>query len=170
LARTSRFDFGTGTPDDAAALAALHTAVADDLTRRHGRGPWSAKASEKGVLYAMRTSQVVVAREGAEIVATLHLTTKKPWAIDTSYFAKVARPLYLLAMAVAPARQRQGIGRRCLEEAATIARGRPADAIRLDAFDAEAGAGPFYRRCGYTEVGRASYRDTPLIYFELRLA
>ncbi len=128
------------------------------------------KTSEKGVLSAMRRAQVFVAREGADIVATLQLTTRKPWAIDTSYFAKSDRPLYLVGMAVVPARQRQGIGRRCLEEAARIARGWPADAIRLDAFDAEAGAGRFYRRCGYTEVGRASYRNNPLIYFELRLA
>src|SRR5437667_6104409 len=69
-------------------------------------------------------------------------------------------------MAVAPGKQRQGLGRRCLEEAATIARAWPADAIRLDAFDAQAGAGDFYARCGWTEVGRRSYRGTPLIYYE----
>ena len=33
----------------------------------------------------------------------------------------------------------------------------------------DAGAGGFYARCGYTEVGRAVYRDAPLIYFELLL-
>jgi hypothetical protein len=45
----------------------------------------------------------------------------------------------------------------------------PADAIRLDAWDAQAGAGEFYRKCGYREVGRAAYRKTRLIYFELAL-
>jgi GNAT superfamily N-acetyltransferase len=73
-------------------------------------------------------------------------------------------------MAVTPAKQRQGIGWRCMEEAKRIARAWPADAIRLDAYDAEAGAGPFYARCGCTEVGRVTYRNTPLIYYELRLA
>jgi GNAT superfamily N-acetyltransferase len=169
LPRARRFRFEPGTVDDAPALAALHTTVGVDLTSRYGRGPWSTKTSEKGVLFAMRTSRVFVAREGGEIVATLHLTTKKPWAIDTSYFAKCSRWLYLLAMAVTPERQRQGLGRRCLDEAARIARAWPADAIRLDAFDADAGAGGFYGRCGYTEVGRVSYRETPLSYFELRL-
>jgi hypothetical protein len=43
----------------------------------------------------------------------------------------------------------------------------PADAIRLDAFDAEAGAGGFYSKCGFREVGRVSYRNVPLIYFEM---
>jgi GNAT superfamily N-acetyltransferase len=165
-----RFSFQPATAADAAPLAALHTAVADDLTRRHGRGPWSARTSEKGVLYAMRTSKVFAARAGAEIVGTLRLATKKPWAIDTGYFAVCRRPLYLLGMAVTPTRQRQGIGRRCMEEAMKIARAWPADAIRLDAYDAGAGAGPFYARCGYTEVGRAVYRDASLIYYELQLA
>ena len=151
-------------------LAALHTAVADHLTSKHGRGPWSARTSEKGVLLALRVSRVFVAREGDEIVGTLRLTTRKPWAIDTRYFTLCNTPLYLLAMAITPARQRQGIGKRCLEEARQLARAWPADALRLDAFDADAGAGPFYARCGFTEVGRASYRQTPLIYYELLLA
>jgi GNAT superfamily N-acetyltransferase len=154
---------------DAAELAALHTAVADRLTVLHGRGPWSSKASEKGLLYAMRNSRVYVAREGKEIVGTLRLATKKPWAIDTRYFAASRRPIYLLAMAVKPAKQRAGIGRHCLKEAAKTARAWPADAIRLDAFDADAGAGRFYAKCGYTEVGRTTYRNTPLIYYELLL-
>jgi len=115
----------------------------------------------------MRTSHVLVACEDTEIVGTLRLATKKPWAIDTSYFTKCRRPLYLVGMAVAPAKQRKGIGRSCLEEASRFARTWPADAIRLDAFDA--GAGGFYARCGYTEVGRASYRNNPLIYYELLL-
>ena len=117
----------------------------------------------------MRTSQVFVARAGAEIVATLRLATRKPWAIDTAYFAECHRPLYLLAMAVTPDRQRQGVGKKCLEEVKRIARAWPADAIRLDAYDAEAGAGHFYARCGYSQVGRVSYRGTPLIYYELLL-
>jgi GNAT superfamily N-acetyltransferase len=170
VASASNVRFETATTADARALAALHTAVAEDLTRAHGPGPWSTKTSETGVLFAMRTSRVFVAREGIEIVATLRLATKKPWAIDTKYFSPCQRPLYLLAMAVTPSRQRQGLGRLCLDEAKRIARAWPADAIRLDAFDADAGAGCFYARCGCTEVGRASYRNTPLIYFELCLA
>jgi GNAT superfamily N-acetyltransferase len=58
------------------------------------------------------------------------------------------------------------VGRRCLEQTLRIARDRAADAIRLDAYDAPAGAGEFYRKCGFREVGRTSYRGSPLIYFE----
>jgi ribosomal protein S18 acetylase RimI-like enzyme len=169
LSRTDRFKLTPATPADASELAALHTAVAKNLTDRHGRGPWSMKTSEKGVLYAMRTSRVYVARKGGEIVATLRLATKKPWAIDTSYFTPVERPIYLLAMAVAPAHQRRGFGKRCFDEAKAIARALPADAIRLDAYDNEAGAGGFYAHCGCAEVGRVIYRKTPLVYYEALL-
>jgi ribosomal protein S18 acetylase RimI-like enzyme len=151
---------------DAPALAALHSAVAEHLTQLHGHGPWSTKTSEKGVLLALRNSQVFVVRLRDDIVATLRLTTKKPWAIDTSYFTPCEQPLYLLAMAVAPAVQRQGIGRWCMDQVKRIARKWPADAIRLDAYDAATSAGEFYARCGCTEVGRAPYRGTPLIYYE----
>ena len=163
------FTLRPATDRDTAALAALHTAVAEDLTTRHGDGPWSAKTSAQGVRFALRTTRVFVARSGVDLIATLRLTRKKPWAIDPAYFAESRRPLYLLAMAVAPARQRQGIGRQCLEQATRIAKAWPADAIRLDAYDATAGAGPFYARCGYAEVGRATYRGTPLVYYELLL-
>jgi GNAT superfamily N-acetyltransferase len=161
-----RFTFQPATTDDATTLAALHNMVAEHLTSVHGQGPWSGESSEKGLLYAMRVSRVYVAREGAEIVATLRLVAHKPWAVDIRYFTPCRKALYLLAMAVAPARQRQGIGRWCLEEAKNIAKAWPAEAIRLDAYDAKAGAGGFYARCGYAEVGRVTYRKAPLIYYE----
>jgi GNAT superfamily N-acetyltransferase len=168
--RSRRFTLTLATPDDAKTLAALHTAVAGHLTAVYGKGPWSGETSEKGVHFAMRTSKVFVARLGREMVGTLRLTTRKPWAINTSYFSTSARPLYLLGMAIAPPLQRQGLGRLCMKEAERIARAWPADAIRLDAFDADAGAGGFYARCGYTKVGRVTYRNAPLVYYERLLA
>lgn len=157
-------------PEDADAIATLRTAVAADLTRRHGIGHWSAQVSEAGVRRSLQTSRIYVARQAGEIVGTLRLATKKPWAIDPARFTPVARPLYLTDMAVAVAAQRQGIGRQCLEDAAEIARQWPTDAIRLDAYDADAGAGEFYAKCGYRQVGRAVYRGVPLVYFELLIA
>ena len=117
----------------------------------------------------MRNAVVYVLRQRNKVIATLTLGPKKPWAIDRKYFSKCDRPLYLTSMAVAPDLQRQGIGRRCLEDARKIVKQWPGGAIRLDAYDAEAGAGEFYRKCGFREVGRASYRNTPLIYFEMLL-
>jgi GNAT superfamily N-acetyltransferase len=158
------------TAGDAAELAALHTAVAYHLTQRHDRGPWSSGTTEKEVRHYLRTSRVFAARDDAEIIGTLRLTTRKPWAIDTSYFSACDRPVYLLGMAVTPLKQGRGIGRWCLSEAERIAKAWPADAIRLDAYDAEAGAGRFYASCGWTEVGRAVYLGVPRIYYEILLA
>jgi GNAT superfamily N-acetyltransferase len=159
----------TATPDDVPALVTLRNAAGAELTRRFGHGHWSSCVTEKGALRALAATRVLVAREGGRILGTLRLATKKPWAIDPDYFTAVRRPLYLLDMAVDPAVQGRGVGRALLECARAIAREWPADAIRLDAYDALAGAGGFYDRCGYREVGRVVYRGVPLVYYELVL-
>ena len=154
---------------EAPAIAALRTSVAEHLTRRYGKGHWSSGVSEKSVLRTIKTSRVLVARNNRGIIGTLRLETKKPWAIDLAYFKSVSRPLYLHDMAVTPDLQGRGIGRLLVEEAKTVARAWPSEAIRLDAYDSDAGAGPFYAKCGFLEVGRKTYRGVPLVYFELML-
>jgi GNAT superfamily N-acetyltransferase len=161
-----RLTIGEGAPDDAAAIAALRNAAAARLTAIHGAGHWSGMVTARGVLSGMRGARLVVARRSGAVVGTLSLSTRKPWAIDPSYFAPARRPLYLTDMAVHPDVQRRGIGRRLLAAAEAIARAWPADAIRLDAYDAPAGAEGFYAACGYREVGRVTYRGTPLVYHE----
>jgi ribosomal protein S18 acetylase RimI-like enzyme len=155
------------TNDDAAALAAVRIAAADRLTRDFGDGHWSAHTNEASVLRDIKASRVLVVRDRGRIIGTLTLQTRKPWAIDIAYFTPCQRALYLINMAVDPDRQRSGVGRRLLDEALVVARAFPADAIRLDAYDADAGAGAFYRKCGYTHVGGKAYRGVPLMYFEL---
>jgi GNAT superfamily N-acetyltransferase len=150
-------------------LVALHNATCDCLTTRYGEGHWSSRSTERGVLFHMKTSRVYIARGDHGLIATIALSTKKPWAIDKSYFGACDRPLYVTGMAVAPSEQRKGFGRLCISEARRIAMEWPADALRLDAYDAAAGAGEFYRKCGFVEVGRATYRGNPLIYFEMLL-
>ena len=154
----------------AEAIAAVRNAAADWLTAQHGHGYWSGHCSERGVLGDMkRGASVHVAMLDDGVIATMTLHTRKPWAIDVKYFAPDRRALYLTNMAVSPDRQRGGVGRALLAEAARVAAEWPADAVRLDAFDAIAGAGPFYAKCGFSEVGRATYRLVPLIYYELLL-
>ncbi len=167
-----RLVFAAATDSDAPELAALHKAVAESLTSKFGPGPWSLAPSERGVLMGLRKpmfSRVLIARANSRIVGTLHLATKKPWAIDNAYFTAAQRPLYLTGMAVHPAFQRKGVGRLLLKKAEAAARAWPADAIRLDAFDAKAGAGAFYTKCGFREVARVTYKQNPLVYFELVL-
>jgi ribosomal protein S18 acetylase RimI-like enzyme len=160
---------GDATEADAAAIAVLRTAAAEDLTRRYGYGHWSSAVSEPSVRRGMRGTRILVARDGDRILGTLALATRKPWTIDAACFTAVRTPLYLTDMAVAPGAQRRGVGRHLLVEAVALARAMPADAIRLDAYDSDAGAGPFYAKCGFRETGRVLYRSTPLIYFELVL-
>jgi GNAT superfamily N-acetyltransferase len=161
--------FRIATTDDVPAVAMLRAAVAADLTRRHGHGHWSATATEASVLRDVVSSRVLLARQGDQAIGTLRLATKKPWAIDPAYFSPCKRALYLTDMAVLPDFQGRGIGRDCLEEARAVAAKWPADAIRLDAYDGPAGAGAFYAKCGFQEMGRVTYRKTPLVYYELVL-
>lgn len=155
------------TESDVPAIVALRSAVDDHLTLQFDGDVWTTSVTEKSVLRGLKASRVLVARRRTRIVATLRLATKKPWAIDLKYFSPVPRALYLHDMAVAPELQRTGIGRRLIEEAKAVVKEWPANAIRLDAYDGRSGAGPFYAKCGFREVGRAAYRKTPLVYYEL---
>ena len=158
------------TPDDIAGIVSVRVNAAEDLTERYGGGHWSGHATDRGVALDLKQGKVLVARRGASIVATLKVATRKPWAIDVAYFAPCKRPWYLTNMAVAPEHQGKGIGMRCVLESVRLVREWGGDAIRLDAYDdKQAGAGPFYEKCGFREVGRAAYRATPLIYYELLL-
>ncbi len=158
--------FERAQPEDAAAIAAIRIAAAEQLTLTHGEGPWSWMVSMDAVLRSLRTPYVLVARAGRTPVATLRLQSRKPWALALPDFSPASKALYLVDMAVDPELQRQGVGRECLAEAVRLARAWPARAIRLDAYDAPAGAGAFYQRCGYREVGRARIRGTALRYYE----
>jgi GNAT superfamily N-acetyltransferase len=161
--------FRDATAKDVAAIAALQNAVAGALTARHGEGPWSSPTSERNVELSLRHARVRVGVSARRIVTALRLATKKPWAIDVAHFTPVKRPLYLTGMAVSIAHQGQGLGRAALDDARAVADAWPAGAIRLDAFDAPAGAGAFYERCGYEERARVAYKGNPLIYYELLL-
>lgn len=152
--------------DDIPMIVALRNDAAAKLTGKYGTGHWSSVVTEQAVARDMKTSIVLVAKESNEAIATLRLATRKPWAIDVTGFSACARPIYLHDMAVAPRRQRKGIGRRCVDDAIACARDMQGGAIRLDAYDAEAGAGRFYERCGFREVARVVYRDVPLVYLE----
>jgi ribosomal protein S18 acetylase RimI-like enzyme len=154
---------------DANDIAALRVATAEDLTARYGKGFWSSHATDKGVLHAIKHGRVLVAVRDSRIIGTLTLSTHKPWAIDTAYFTKVKTPIYLTSMAIDPALQKQGAGRAMLDAAVKAVRAWPGQSIRLDAFDADAGAGEFYAKGGYREMGRVVFRQVPLIYYELLL-
>ncbi|HEX6314625.1 MAG TPA: GNAT family N-acetyltransferase [Gemmatimonadaceae bacterium] len=164
--RTVRVSIDIATEADIPAIVAVRVNAAEDLTARFGGGHWSGHATERGVAWDLRQGTVLVARRGKSVVGTLKLGKRKPWAIDASYFSPSARPWYLTNMAIDPRHQRLGIGRRAVEKALRLVREWQGDAVRLDAYDADAGAGGFYEKCGFVERGRAAYRGTPHIYYE----
>lgn len=166
---TLQLKFRDAKPEDVPMIAALQNAAAGALTARFGEGHWSSLVTERGVDTSTRHARRRVGISGKRVLTVLRLATKKPWAIDVSYFTPVKRPLYLTGMAVSVARQGQGLGRRALEDAIAVARSWPADAIRLDAYDADAGAGSFYAKCGFQERGHVVYKGDPLVYYELIL-
>ena len=165
-----RITFRDATPDDVPIIAALQNAAAGALTARFGEGHWSSLVTERSAVLDQRHARVRVGRQGRRILTVVRLATKKPWAIDVSYFTPVKRPLYLTGLTVAVTRQGKGLGRLALADARAVATGWPADAIRLDAYDHDAGAGPFYVKCGFRERGRVVYKGDPLVYYELLLA
>jgi GNAT superfamily N-acetyltransferase len=158
--------FGFATEKDVPALLTLRLAVDADQARRFGPQRWTTTINEKSVVRGLKTSRVLIARRRGRIVGTLRMEAKKPWAIDLRYFTPVETAVYLHDVDVDPKQQRSGIGRQMIEWAKTVARNWPVDAIRLDAYDGASGGGPFYKKCGFTEVGRAVYRGVPLVYFE----
>lgn len=74
-----QLEFETAREEDAAELALIRNEAAKHLTKKFGLGPWSGGCTEKGVLFGMRTSRMMIAREEGKIVGTLSLQTKKPW-------------------------------------------------------------------------------------------
>ena len=155
--------------EDVPVIAALYNATAGVLAAKFGDGPWARLGTERGAELSLQHARVRVGRMGKKIYTVLRLAPKKPWAIDVAYFTAAKKPVYLTGMAVSVAHQGQGLGRLALVDAIKTASAWPADAIRLDAWDAEAGAGGFYAKCGFTERGRVVYRGAPLAYYEVLL-
>ena len=155
---------------DIPALLKLRLAIDADQTRRFGHDRWSTTINEKSVARGLKSSRVLIATRHRRIIGALRMETKKPWAVDLRYFTPVAKAVYLHDVNVNPQLQRTGVGRKLMERAKAVAREWPVDAIRLDAYDGPSGGGPFYKKCGFTEVGRAVYRSVPLVYFECVLS
>ena len=163
---SSSISVSTAGRGDARPLAALRSAVANDMTDEFGPGHWSQCPSGAEVTKQLRASHVLVARCDSGIVGTVRLARAMPWAIDASAFTPVKTALYVLGLAVSPQWRGKGIGRQLMNAAKDTARAWHAQALWLDAYQHRAGAGPFYLKCGFRKVGATKYREVPLDYFE----
>lgn len=157
-------------PADARRVREVRAVAADDLTARFGRGHWSGASSLATLRKHARARQLHVVELEGEIVATFTLSPRKIAFYSKSWFADPdASALYLTNMAVRPDVQRRGIGRWIMGRIENLARADGCGAVRFDAYDADAGAGEFYRKCGYHCVHRGSIGGTALEYYEKTL-
>lgn len=156
--------------DDVKRVRSILAAAASDLTARFGEGHWSGVKSietlrkylDEGVLYVVESDE--------RIVGTLRLTDRKIGFYRNDWFADpAAKAGYLLDMAIDPVHQRHGVGRQAMAAMEDVARAAGLQAIRLDAYTGPAGAGGFYRRCGYRLAHQGEFRGVSLEYYEKRL-
>jgi GNAT superfamily N-acetyltransferase len=154
-------------PDDVAIARGILAAAAADLTARFGEGHWSHVRGIAALRKYAMGGTLYLAEAGSEPVGVLRLTEHKISFHRRDWFARPNDPAgYLLDMSVHPNRQGQGVGRRAMELVDGLARSARLSAVRLDAYACPAGAGPFYRKCGYAQVHSAIFRGVALEYFE----
>ena len=151
---------------DVREIAALRSAVAEDMTDKHGYGPWSAPASQALVQRQLRATKVLVARRDEVIVGTVRLMQANQALFDYRAFTPAATALYVIGLAVSPRARGQGVGRELMESAKAAARAWPAQALWLDTYEHAAGAGRFYVKCGFRKVGTSTLHGSALRYYE----
>jgi GNAT superfamily N-acetyltransferase len=152
---------------DIRAIRAVLAAAAHDLSTRFGEGHWSGVRSietlrkylDEGVLYVVENDE--------RIIGTLRLTDQKIGFYRADWFTNPDdKAGYLLDMAIDPTRQRRGVGQLAMATCEDIARVAGLQAIRLDAYTGPAGAGEFYRRCGYRLMHQGAFHGVGLEYYE----
>jgi GNAT superfamily N-acetyltransferase len=152
------------------AIQATRLSAAEELTDHHGDGQWSYVSSENTLVDALNSGLLFVIDADGMLVGTFRLTDRKIAFYQERWFAEPDAPAaYLRDMAIAPDRQRQGVGRQAIAAIEELAQRHGARALRLDAYVGPAGAGPFYRKCGYTRVHKGSFNNVQLEYYEKRL-
>ncbi len=154
-------------PEDVQDVRDIRVRAAEDLTIRHGVGHWSHVTTLRTLRRRALEKQVLAVDRNGSLIGTFTVSAKKIGFYRNSWFANPDDPaLYLTDMAIHPNKQRMGVGRWCMAEIDNMARRDGLLAVRLDAYDAPAGAGAFYEKCGYRRVHHGSVNGTPLMYYE----
>ncbi|HSK51472.1 MAG TPA: GNAT family N-acetyltransferase [Clostridia bacterium] len=108
-------------------------------------------------MVALREHEIWVLADGESLVGVLELEPRGDL-------------LWIENVAVDPARQRRGLGRRLLGFAEDEARRRGIPAIGLLTNERYSDNIAMYRRYGYLETHRAPYEGTDLVYFRKELS
>ena len=157
-------------PEDARHVREIRLRAAEHLTGRYGVGHWSGVSTLRTLKKHALESSIFAVESAGTMVGTFTLSEKKIGFYRKSWFANPEdAAIYLTDMAIDPAEQRKGTGRWCMVQIESIAQSRGILEVRFDAYDAPAGAGAFYRKCGYTRVHWGSIGSTALEYYEKSL-
>jgi GNAT superfamily N-acetyltransferase len=133
-------------PEDAAAIAHLVN-VAYEVERFFVAGD---RTSVEEITRLIATDRFLVMRESESIVGCVHLEVHPPLA-------------RFGMLAVDPAEQRRGIGRRLIETAEIVARHEGCDVIKIAVVDLRTDLLATYNRLGYRTAGTAPYEHRPVI-------
>ncbi|PUA37618.1 N-acetyltransferase [Paenibacillus elgii] len=157
------------TADDLKSLLTLYREVTAHLNQ-NGVRQWDWLYPNRFVIGAdAKRGTAYGVREGDRVIGAVVVDRRQsgnyselPWTDRTGDPACIHR------LAVHPAAQGQGIGKRLLQFAEQQARTEGCTSIRLDVFTGNPGAVGMYRRAGYTEVGaiRFPMRKEPYLCFE----
>jgi len=157
----------TATLEEVRSIHVVLIAAALRLTDEFGEGHWSRTSTIKTLRNSVGEGTLYAVCIAERIVGTFRISDRKIVFYRKEWFAEPdASALYLRDMAVAPDHQRRGVGRATMEEIDAIAGRGGLVAVRFDAYEGPAGAGPFYQKCGYKLVHRGLVGDTPLEYYE----
>lgn len=154
-------------PEELEMIRDIRVAAARELGSRHGKGHWSTEPALKTLRRHLEKDSLYVIEVGTEVAGTFKLDDRKIGFYRKAWFAEPDSPAaYLENMAIIPSLQRRGIGRLAMEAIERLVGSRGLAAIRLDAYVGAAGAGSFYRKCGYRLVHKGEIKGTTLEYFE----
>ncbi len=152
---------------DAETIHAIRSSAADALTAEFGSGHWSHVESLATLRRHAVDRDLFLAMNEGEAIGTFELQSKKPGFYSKHWFADPDAPAcYLFNMAIVKTSQRHGLGRAIMAEMEALAATDGKRALRLDAYDAPAGAGVFYGKCGYDFVHEGSFNRVALRYYE----
>jgi len=140
--------------EDAPAIAALVDRAYEKYVERIGRKPRPMTADYDK---AVATHQMWVVEDGGVLVAALELIPEKD-------------VLLIENIAVDPARQGTGLGKRLLAFAEDEARRQGYPALRLYTNEKMTENIAIYTRCGYRKTGRKSRRGFNVVFMRKRLA
>ncbi len=133
-----------------------------DMQERLGLSHWVPPYALEKLRRDARNRQVYAALHANQVIATFTLGTALPLsyekipAILEMWNTPQPRALYINHLAILPAFQGRGLGRRCIQTIEDMAAEQGCEVLRLDAYSRHAGLQIFYPKPGFRNVGRFS--------------